>query len=181
MDNENEIMDNECRIDLNELKTDINLLRNQLYTDDITESKNRLWVFKEKLNNTETFNDFGFMVSIKISNYDAILKEYEPNVTNKLLKQVSNYMILYMKDNHLNYEIVRYMEDNFLIFMYGLNEETIEEHILNMQYGMSNYKFKHRSKMFNLTFYSAVMQYIKNESFSSVLDQLDEKLFETKV
>ena len=181
MYNENEIMDKECRIDLNELKTDINLLRKQLYTDDITESKNRLWVFKQKLNNTETFNDFGFMVSVKISNYDAILKEYESNVTNKLLTQVSNYMMHYMKDNHLNYEIARYMEDNFLIFMYGLNEEEVEEHILNMQNGMSNYKFKHRSKMFNLIFYSAVMQYIKNESFSSVLDQLDEKLFDNKV
>ena len=97
MYNENEIMDKECRIDLNELKTDINLLRKQLYTDDITESKNRLWVFKQKLNNTETFNDFGFMVSVKISNYDAILKEYESNVTNKLLKQVSNYMMHYMR------------------------------------------------------------------------------------
>ena len=136
MHNENVIVDKECRIDLNELKTDMDLLRQQLYTDDITESKNRLWIFKQKLNNTETFNDFGFMVSIKISNYDSILKEYESNVANKLLKQVSNYIMHYMKDNHLSYEIVRYMEDNFLIFLYGLNEETVEEHILNMQYGM---------------------------------------------
>jgi PleD family two-component response regulator len=83
-----------------------------------------------------------------------------------------------MKDQHLNYEIVRYAEDNFLIFMYGLNEEEVEEQVVNMQKGMSNYTFKHRNKVFRLTFYSAVMQYIKNESFSSVLDQLDDKLFQ---
>ena len=180
MHNEKEIIDEECRIDLNELKTDVTLLRKQLFTDDITETKNRLWVFKQKLNNNETFNDFGFLVSIKISDYDSILKEYDSNVSNKLLKQVSNYMMHYMKDNHLRYEIVRYLEDNFLIFMYDLNEDEVEEQIINMQNGMLNYKFKHRSKIFQLVGYSAVMQYIKNESFSSVLDQLDEKLFQIK-
>jgi GGDEF domain-containing protein len=136
---------------------------------------------KEKLNNNETFNDFGFLVSIKISDYEKIVKEYDSNVGNRLLKQVSDYMIRYMKDNHLNSEIVRYKEDNFLIFMYDLTENEVEEHIVNMQNGMSNYKFKYRSRMFQLTFYSAIMQYIEHESFSSVLDQLDEKLFKNKI
>jgi len=180
MHNEKEIMDKECRIDLNELKTDMGLLRTQLFSDDITETKNRLWLFKQKLYNNETFNDFGFLISMKISDYDSILKEYDSNVGNKLLKQVSNYMLHYMKDNHLKYEIVRYMDDNFLIFMHDLNEDQVEEHISNIQNGMSNYKFKHRSKIFQLISNSAVMQYIENESFSSVLDQLDDKLFQIK-
>ncbi len=167
--------------ELNELKSDMFLLRRQLFSDDISQAKNRLWVFKHKLNNHETFNDFGFLVSIKIAEYESIVKEYDSNVGNRLLKQVSDYMIWYMKDNHLNYEIVRYVEDNFLIFMYELNENEVEEQVVNMQKGMSNYKFKHRNKMFRLTFCSAVMQYIKNESFSSVLDQLDEKLFKNKI
>jgi len=178
MHNEEEIMDKECRLELNELKTDMNVLRKQLFTDDITETKNRLWVFKQKLYNNETFNDFGFLVSLKISDYDGILKEYDSNVANKLLKQVSNYIMHYMDEKSLRYEIVRYTEDNFLIFMHDLNEEEVEEQIINMQNGMLNYKFKHRSRIFQLICYSAVMQYIENESFSSVLDQLDEKLFQ---
>jgi len=167
--------------EINAIKSEILLMHRQLFSDDISKTKNRLWVFKHKLSDHETFNDFGFLVSIKISEYEAIVKEYDSNVGNRLLKQVSNYMIEYMKDNHLNYEIVRYMEDNFLIFMYGLNEDEVEEQVVNMEKGMSNYKFKYRNKMFRLTFYSAVMQYIKNESFSSVLDQLDEKLFQNKM
>ena len=181
MHSENNILDKEYRIDLNELKTDMDLLRKQLFTDDITESRNRLWVFKHKLNQSETFTDFGFLVSLKISDYDSILKEYDTNVVNKLLKQVSNYMMHYLNDKHLKFEIVRYVEDNFLIFMYDLNEDEVETHIVNMQNGMSNYKFKHRSRIFQLVCNSAVMQYIENESFSSVLDQLDEKLFEDQI
>ena len=167
--------------ELDKLKSEMLLLCNQLYADDITQSKNRLWLLKNKLKNNEIFSDFGFLVSIKISEYESIVKEYDANVGNKLLKLVSDYMIHYMKENHINYDIVRYMEDNFLIFIYGLNEEEVEQTVMNMQRSMENYKFKHRRKMFSLTFYSAVMQYIENESFSSVLDQLDEKLFENKV
>ncbi len=168
-------------IELDKTKSDILLLREQLFSDDITQSKNRLWIVKHKLNNYETFNDFGFLVSIKISEYASILKEYDVNVGNKLLKLVCDYMSYYMKEQHITHEIVRYNEDNFLIFMHDMNEEEVEQIVFTMHKSMENYKFKHRSKMFNLIFYSAVMQYIKNESFSSVLDLLDEKLFESKV
>lgn len=165
-------------LEFNESKSKILLLREQLFSDDITQSKNRLWIFKHKLNNHETFIDFGFLVSIKISEYASIVKEYDTNVGNKLLKLVSDYIIYYMKEQHITYEIVRYSEDNFLIFMHNLNGEEVEQIIFTLQKSMENYKFKHRNQIFNLLFDSAVMQYIKNESFSSVLDQLDEKLFE---
>ena len=174
----NEMIDKECRLDVNELKNSMYLLRKQLFSDDITECKNRLWILKEKLNNNETFNDFGYLVSIRISDYKKIVEEYDSNIGNRLLKQVSDYMIRFMKDNYLNFEIVRYKEDNFLIFMYDLNEDEVEEQIINMQNGMSNYKFKHRSRMFQLTCHAAVMQYVERESFASVLDTLDQKLFE---
>jgi len=168
------------RTEINDLKHDMRLLREQLFSDDITKAKNRLWVFRQKLNNNETFNDFGFLVSIKISEYEKIVGEYDSNVGNKLLKQVSNYMMLYMQNHQLKCGIVRYMEDNFLIFMDNLSEEKVEEHLRDMQNGMSNYKFKHRSRIFQLRCNSAVMQYIENESFSSVLDQLDDKHFQNK-
>lgn len=167
--------------ELNDIRSDLDIFRRQLFSDDITKSKNRLWIFKNKLSDHDTFNDFGFLVSIKISDYDAIIKEYDSNVGNKLLKLVSDFMNDYMKENHLKFEIVRYKEDNFLIFIYDLNEGEVERQVVNMQNSMSNYRFKHRHKVFNLRFYFAVMQYIKNESFSSVLDQLDEKLFLNKI
>ena len=164
--------------EFDKLKSEMLLLCKQLYADDITQSNNRLWLLKNKLKNNETFSDFGFLVSIKILEYTSILKEYDENVGNKLLKLVSDYMIHYLKEHHVTYEMVRYSGDNFLIFVQELNEEEVGLIVMNMQKSMENYKFKHRSKMFSLAFNSAVMQYVENESFSSVLSQLDDKLFE---
>ena len=166
--------------ELNEVKSEIALLRKQLFSDDITKTKNRLWIYKEKLSDNETFNDFGFMVSINISDYKVIIKEYDSNVGNRLLKQVSDFMIGYMKENKLKHEIVRYEDENFYIFLKDVNEEEVEDSMVNMQKSMLNHKFKYRSRIFMLIFNFAVMQYIENESFASVLDQLDEKLFMNK-
>ena len=167
--------------EINDIKSDLALFRKQLFSDDITKCQNRLWIYKYKLSDHDTFNDFGFIVSFKISDYESILKEYDSNVANKLLKLVSDYTIGYMDENHLNYDLVRYEEDNFLIFIHSLNEDEVGEHVVNMQKSMSNYRFKHGNRVFNLIFYFAVMQYIKNESFTSVLDQLDEQLFLNKL
>lgn len=164
--------------ELNLLRSAMDTLRTQLFSDDISKSKNRLWIFKDKLNNNETFNDRGFLISIKILDFDRIVREYDANIGNRLLKQVSDYMIGYLDQKHCHYEIVRYSEDNFLIFMHELNENEVEEHIRNMQNEMSNHSFKQGNRVFNLTFSAAVMQYIENESFASVLDHLDNKLFE---
>ena len=164
--------------EFDKLKSEMLLLCKQLYADDITQSKNRLWLLKNKLKNNETFSDFGFLVSIKILEYESIVKEYDENVGNRLLKLVSDYMIHYIKEHNIKYEMVRYSRDNFLIFIYELNEEEVGLIVLNMKKSMENYKFKHRSKMFSLAFNSAMMQYVENESFSSVLNQLDDTLFE---
>jgi len=94
--------------ELDKLKSEMLLLCNQLYSDDITQSKNRLWLLKNKLKNNETFSDFGFLVSINISEYASIVQDYDTNVGNKLLKLVSDYMIHYMKENHVYYELVLY-------------------------------------------------------------------------
>ena len=167
--------------ELNILRFAMDTLRRQLFSDDISKSKNRLWIFKEMLNNNETFNDRGFLISIKISDYKKIVHEYDTNISNRLLKQVSDYMIAYLDQKHCQYEIVRYSEDNFLIFMHELNENEVGEHLSNMQNEMSNYSFKQGSRVFSLNFNTAVMQYIENEPFASVLDQLDNKLFENSL
>lgn len=163
--------------EMNEIKYRLDKVRKQLFSDDITMSKNRLWVFENKLSDHDTFIDFGYLVSMEISDYDVILKEYGSNVSNKLLKLVSDFMFEYLNERHLKFEIVRYSQDNFLLFFQDMDETEVKMHMSTMQQSMLHYKFKHRHKMFNLAFYFAVMQYVKNESFSTVLDQLDEELF----
>jgi len=158
-------------------RNEIGLLRHQLFSDDITEAKNRLWVYKQKLNERQGFRDFGYVASILVADYRPIVSEYDVNVGNKLLKMVSDYIIGYLRESHIVFEIARYSKEHFLVFLHGMDEREAEELIANMQRGMANYTFKHRSRIFRLSMDAVTLQYIENEPFTSVLDQLEEKRF----
>jgi len=162
------------------VKSEIGLLRHQLFSDDITEAKNRLWLYKQKLNERQGFRDFGYVASVRVTEYRPIVSEYDVNVGNKLLKMVSDYIIGYLRENHIVFEIARYSKEHFLVFLHGMDEREAEELMGNMQRGMANYTFKQRSRIFRLSMEAVTVQYIENEPFASVLDQLEEKRFLSK-
>ena len=160
------------------LVSDVHSLRSQLFSDDLTRAKNRLWLFKQKLQEDGTFSDSGVIVISKFTDHASMVKEYGSNISDTLIKQISEYMIRYMEEHHIVHEIVRYTDDSFLIFISTTEDERTEEAMLNLHQGMEGRTFKHKNRIFKLKFLFAVMQYVRNEPFSLVLDRLDERLFE---
>lgn len=157
---------------------DIALLREQLFSDDVTAANNRLWVYKQKLNDRQGFSDDGWLVSLRIADYATIVNEYDANVGNRVLKMVSDYIVAFMKEHQVAYEFARFYKGEFLIFLHGMDEAEVEQQLLGMQKGMESCTFKYRSRIFGLSCDMAASRYLKNESFASVLDQLEEKRFE---
>ena len=165
----------------NALGNEIDLLRGQLFSDDITEAKNRLWLYKQKLNERQGLVDEGYLVSLHVPDYGTIVREYNSIVGNRVLTLVCDYVIDYLKRHHIAFEIVRYADGHFLLFLHGMEEAEAEELLVNMRNGAANHTFKHRSRIFGITFDAAAIRYIRNEPFASVMDQLEEKRFEKKV
>ncbi|KYJ85745.1 diguanylate cyclase [Sulfurovum riftiae] len=173
-------VDAESTSRMNGLISDVRSLQRYLFSDDLTKARNRLWLFKHKLHEDGTFSDSGFIVSSRVIGHIAVVKEYGPDVGDVLLRQIYDHMAGYMKEHHLEHEIVRYRDDSFLLFIAGKerSQVQVDEEMLNLHKGMEGYTFRHRNRVFNFTFLFAVMQYLKHEPFSLVIDQLDEKLFE---
>jgi hypothetical protein len=161
--------------------SEIDLLRSQLFSDDITSAKNRLWLYKQKLNERQGFVDEGYLVSLRISDYETIVSEYDCIVGNRVLTMVCSYVIDYMTMHHIPFEIVRYTNGHFLLFVHGMEETEVDELLVNLQNGAANHTFKHRSRIFGITFSAAAIRYLRNEPFASVMEQLEEKRFEKEV
>lgn len=160
-----------------EIEREIDTLRRQLFSDDITAARNRLWLFENKLARGYACRDSGIIVSTVIPRYDIIVKEYGENVGHRLLKLSSDYMMASLREHFFTFDIVRYHNDNFLFYLYETGMDAVLEQFANMQTSMATQNFKHRFKMFRLSFDYGALEYIENEPFASVLDQLDEKLF----
>ncbi|WP_345971268.1 hypothetical protein WCX72_05160 [Sulfurimonas sp. HSL1-6] len=162
-------------------RREIDLLRTHLFSDDITPAKNRLWLYKQKLNARQGFNDEGYLVSLRIQDYGTIVDEYDSIIGNRVLMLVCSYVIEFLKMQQVNFEIARYGGGDFLLFMHHIDEGGVDALLVNMQNGAANHTFKHRSRIFGLTFDAASIRYLENEPFATVMEQLEEKRFEKRV
>ncbi|MHC3994272.1 hypothetical protein ACXWTF_05540 [Thiomicrolovo sp. ZZH C-3] len=160
---------------------EIDLLRGHLFSDDITPAKNRLWLYKQKLNARQGFVDEGCLVSLRIPDYETIVDAYDTVIGNRVQMLVCSYVIEYLKMQRVNFEIARYAGGDFLLFIHGMEEADVDLLLANMQNGAASHTFKHRSRVFGLTFDVVCIRYIENEPFASVMDQLEEKRFEKRV
>ncbi|MEJ2469456.1 MAG: hypothetical protein P8Y51_10450 [Campylobacterales bacterium] len=107
--------------------SEIDLLRSQLFSDDITRARNRLWLYKQKLNERQGFVDEGYLVSLRIPDYETIVSEYDSIIGNRVLTLACNYVIDYMTMHHIPVEVVRYTDGHFLLFLHGMEENEVEE------------------------------------------------------
>ena len=170
-----------CSEALDDIRSDLALLREQLFADDVTMARNRVWLYHYKLEEDKTFKDSGVLASIRITEYKSIHEEYGLHTWHTLLCKFYEEIVMIIREKHIACEIVRYSEDSFLIFLTDMDEEKADRHLMDVQKRVGSHTFKHRRKMFRLPFISATMKYIPRESFNSVLDQLDEKLAVRKI
>jgi len=165
-----------CTCDLDGIRSDLALLRKQLFSDDVTKARNRVWLYHYKLSEEKLFLDSGIVAFVRLNEYRDIVGEYGVNTWHILLGRFYDTLVSLLKEKGIACEIVRYSEESFFLFFSGTDEENTKRHLRTLQKRLEVHTFKQRSKMFRLTIVSAVMQYIPRESFDSVLSQLDEKL-----
>ena len=165
-----------CSEALDDIRSDLAILREQLFTDDVTMVRNRVWLYHHKLREDKTFRDSGVLASIRITEYRSIQEEYSLYTWHTLLCKFYEEIVGIIREKHITCEIVRYSEERFLFFLTDMDEEKADRHLMELQKRVVSKTFQHRRKMFRLPFMSATMKYIPRESFNSVLDQLDEKL-----
>lgn len=151
-----------------------------LFSDDITGAKNRMWLYKHKLDDRQAFRDTGFIADIRVAGYGDIVEEYGSDVGRRLLWMVADFIIGYMREHHVRFEAARYSNERFLLFVQDTEQGEAEELIGNLQRSMADASFKHGSRLFRLHLEAVTLRYIENEPFASVLEQLEDKRFRSK-
>lgn len=159
-----------------ELKAELSQLRKQFFADTLTTAYNTSWLYQHKLNENRLFKDNGSIVEIKLDAYDSISETHGDNTAEKLITLLCDFMKEDLQKNHLNYDIVRFREEKFLLFIYELNEDDLSAYLEGLDHKILDHTFKFRNKIFSLSIIHSFMQYIKNEPFPALLDQLEEEM-----
>ena len=132
------------------LEKEVKNLNDKLFVDDITNTFNKKWIYKKFLNENALFQQNGICVLVDVIDYNYIQKEYGELLANNLLIFATKFIKQKLKDEDFKYEMVRYNDNKFLIFIQNTSEQKkdVVNFILNLEQLLSSTTLKSNSGLF---------------------------------
>ena len=132
------------------LEKEVKNLNDKLFVDDITNTFNKKWIYKKFLNENALFQQSGICVLVDVIDYNYIQKEYGELLANNLLIFATKFIKQKLKDEDFKYEMVRYNDNKFLIFIENISEQerNVINFVLNLEQLLSNTTLKSNSGLF---------------------------------
>jgi GGDEF domain-containing protein len=159
-----------------ELENEVKNLNDKLFLDDLTNTFNKKWIYTKFLNKNAKFQQNGLCVLADIIDYSYIQKEYGELLANNLLIFAVKFMKQKLNDENIDFKIVRYSENRFLIFIVIEEKEdkkSIIDSILNLEHLLSNTTLKSNSGLFIKAKYEfKICSFEKAEESKEVFEKL---------
>jgi GGDEF domain-containing protein len=132
------------------LEKEIKNLNNKLFLDDITNSFNKKWIYNKLLNTNALFQQDGICLLVDVIDYTYIQNEYGELLANNLLIFASKFISQKLESENLDFNIVRYSENKFLIFLTDVekHKKEVVDTILNLEQLLLNTTLKSNSGLF---------------------------------
>ena len=131
------------------LEKEIKNLNNKLFLDDITNSFNKKWIYNKFLDANSLFQQDGMCLLIDVIDYRYIQDEYGELLANNLLIFASKFINKKLESEKLNFHIVRFIENKFMIFLLDIEQQKdIVNTILNIEQLLLNTTLKSNSGLF---------------------------------
>lgn len=166
---------------VDEMKNEITLLIGQLYQDSLTKLNNKKWIYDRYLNGSENMQNNGLLVNININDFRYINDTYGEFVGDSALVYISKFLTKKLKEEQIEYELVRFGGDDFIIFITDDILSDIKSLFSNLRSQLLNSSLKSKSgHIFKIVFSYGIIPYKTNEKFHSILSQSNVKMQEDR-
>ena len=175
LDKDTESLDNVCEKMIN-LEEEIRNLTNQLFIDDITGIYNRKWIYSKLLDENANFKEDGICILLDVIDYDYIKKEYGELLANNLLAFAVNFINEKLKDEKYNFQIAKYLENKFFIFIFDETRQEILNKIKNLEQILLKTTLKSNSGLLIKAKYDFKLNlFKKNQNSKNIFEILKKK------
>ena len=174
LNKDNESLNN-IHVKMINLENEIKTLTEQLFIDEETKTFNRKWIYNKFLNKDGNFQKDGICVLLNIIDFCYIHKEYGELLGKNLILFVINFISSKLKDENYEFQIAKYFESQFFIFISNENQKDVVNKILNIEQLLSNTTLKSNAGIIiksKYTFKSSL--YKKDEESKTVFEALME-------
>ncbi len=158
---------------IQKLQVQLEDITKNIYTDHLTKAHNKKWLYHKYLSKEANFVDDAIVVLINVKDYDYIIQTYNRLIGDNLLIFITKYLQEKTKEESIKSEIVRYLNDKFLLLIKKEEISTIENILNNIKTFLIETTLKSNSGiMIKPTFNFSLMKVKKEESFHTCLEIL---------
>jgi len=156
---------------LSVMKEELDSLRKMIYLDELTKVYNRKWVYNHALKEDGTFGYNGILLFIDINDFNYIVDKYGNLIADNVVIYVTKFLSQKLKKENLDFEIARYSNDQFVLFIKNENLSNIISYVSNIRLDFSNSTLKSKSGLtFKTNFTFGAVKFIANDSFQKILE-----------
>lgn len=153
------------------MKEELDTLRNLVYHDELTKSFNRKWIYHQAIEEDGTFGYTGILLFIDINNFNDIVDKLGNLIANNLIIYVTKFLSQKLKKADVSYEIARYTNDQFILFIKSENISNVNTVIEKIRKEFSNSTLKSKSGLtFKTNFTYGAVKFIEDDSFQKILE-----------
>ena len=161
---------------INTLKYELNSMTESIYKDHLTKFYNKKWLYHKLLDDKASFTKNCVITYIDIADYEYIVKNYSNYIADNLILYIITYLNDKLKDESLGFEIVRFLNDKFLIIFEDIDINLIKSQMNTISNILYETTLKSNSGvMIKPKFRYFIEKINKHESFNELLDDFIKK------
>ncbi len=163
---------NEINSTLGHMKKEIDSLKGLIYTDSLTRTFNKRWIYNKAIQENGDFKSAGLLLLIDLIDYHYLANKYGNLLADNVILYISKFLVSKFKTENITFEIARYSNNQFILFVKEETRESLVSFIKNIRLLLGNTTLKSNSGlMFKTSFHFGAVQYDATENFQNVLEK----------
>lgn len=162
--------------EMQELQAEISSLQHEMYMDSLTQTRNKKWLYSQFVSPEGLTQKEGLMAMLCIKDFEHIEKEHGSLIADNLLKFFSDFLISKLKDEGIDFDLTRYTQEKFILFVYNDSLKETFTLLKNIQKALLNTTLKSKSGILIQTTYDYdLLAFTQNEDFQILLEKVNSK------
>lgn len=167
--------------ELHKISVQIKMLSRELFTDELTKTYNRKWMFTEFLEKEKYLPFNGAFVFIDLNDFKGINDEFGHHVGDNALTYFVNHLNNELMHSNIEFKLIRFAGDEFILFLKDVTHTVAENNMALIEKDLVTKKFKPANKdkdrFFKLSFSYGVKMFLKGESIEDILKDADNGMY----
>lgn len=154
------------------MKNEIDALRDLVYLDTLTKTFNRKWIFNHIISGDGTFNNAGLLLFIDLTDCEYLADKYGTLLADHVTLYISKYLTNKFRAEHFVFDIARYSDNQFILFIQEETVENITPFLKNIRLELENTTLKSKSGLrFKTTFNFGLVEYTATNDFQNTVEK----------